>query len=138
MATRPICNAVLVPQPQSFCGKNSFPTLFHHCFTQCIRRSALLQGKTISLLHVTPASPEAMQKIGREKIWINLISNSQPFRWPLGASKNFGRHWTDSYGNSSAFHHQHRTVLCSQDREKADFLEISLLAQTSAISQAAS
>lgn len=84
--------------------------------------------KNISLLHVSYASPEAMQKIGRKKIWINLISNSQPCRWPLGASKSFGRPWTDSYVNSSAFHHQHQTALCSQDREKADFLQISLLA----------
>lgn len=68
------------------------------------------------------------KKIGGKKTWINIISNSQPFRWPLGASKISGRHWTDSYANSSAFHHQHHTALCSQDREKADFLKISLLA----------
>lgn len=126
MATRPTCSTVVVAQPQSFCGKTSFPMLFRHCFTPCTRKSSLQQGKTISLLHVSHVSPEAMQKIGGKKTWISLISNSQPFRWPLGACKILGRHWTEVAMQILLLSITSITRLCAAKTEKGQIFSRSL------------
>lgn len=128
MAAKPICSAVLCLSLGPFVERLASP--YHYSITvlHSVPGDPPYYREKHPSLPCISASPEATQKTGGKKTWINFTSNSQPFRWPLGARKNFDRHWTDSYANSSAFYHQHHTVLRSQDREKADFLEISLLA----------